>query len=50
MKKIVGMGCWVVGLGDMFEGEKGERKKLMFSKPIHPTHAFLLFLPSNTVL
>ena len=30
---------WVVGFGDNLRGEKGERKKLLFSKPFHPTHA-----------
>jgi hypothetical protein len=30
---------WFVGFGGLFEGEKGEREKLMFSKPVHPTHS-----------
>lgn len=40
LKKLV---YWVVGFGDSLRGEKGERKKLMFSKPFHPTHLWFLF-------
>ena len=41
MLKNKGLVYWVVGFGDLFEGEKGERaKNIIFSKPFHPTHAF----------
>jgi hypothetical protein len=40
MLKNKGLVYWVVGFGDLLRGEKGEREKLMFSKPFHPTHPF----------
>jgi hypothetical protein len=38
MLQIKGLVYWVVGFGDILRGEKGERKKLIVSKPFHPTH------------
>jgi hypothetical protein len=42
------LGCGVWGY---FEGEKGEREKIIFfPKPFHPTHFYgFLFLPSITI-
>jgi hypothetical protein len=51
-KKTKNAGCWVVGLGDNLEGEKGERAKIRFLQtfPPNPVFSFLRFSLLSTRL